>query len=289
MKVTMSKIPVWMIWLVLFGFGATSFFSCAEKSSQEATSTPADDDDDDSTTGGDTSDDDDDDDSSGLDVCEELEGSSKLGDFDDLIKLLCGSGDHSLDSQSAYTGGTAKDNDFTIDEEDKDGVIEYTLSSLMNAPLSAKDYFDLLLLKFGNPDKFAKSYDTGEGITYEEDKVVDEIGKDIDYHYTNKYYETDDPASLIEYEATTKTFELKKDALYVVGTKLTKAIDTIDDLIGLIVVVKDGSKTSKVYSASIQGMKYNGDDEKKVSSSRVKESVRKEMTLSYENAEKAGE
>ncbi len=278
MKVKIDNLT--LIWLMIFGFMAGSLMSCTEKSAQQpapVSGTSTDDDD-----GDGYSSDDDDDDPSVFDVCSKLEDGD-LSSFEDLTKLLCGSGDHSIKSlRSNYYSGSGTPS-FELEDDENGGTSEFVLSSAIKAPVSAEDYYDLMKLKFSDPDQFSDDgYAVGEGVEYN----VLNTSDSVEFSYKNTKYELDSPASLVEYEAKSYFHRLKSAQLYVIATDMTESIDTVNQLTGLIVINALSSSKSEIISISIQEMENAG--EHKTSVDRMKDSSEDEIKIAFENAEKKG-
>jgi hypothetical protein len=278
-KFNISGISNSMLWLLILGFMSASMISCVEKAAQQPTPTSSTQDDDD-----DDNDNDNDNgtiSSSGTDACKEFDD-GYLSDFDTLITMLCGNGDHSIKSlrRNTYSGsGTPA---YVLDDEDKSGISGFSLSSAMEVPLGAEDYYNLMKLKFTDPDGFLdEGYAVGDGVEY----TISENSQPVRFTYTNTKYEADDPSSLVSYEAESYFVDrYSSKNIYVIASDKTRTIDTLEALTALIVIVGSGSGKSEVFSISLQEMQNDGEHD--ISVSRMKDSSKSEIEIAYDNAER---
>jgi len=267
----------WIILISILGFISLGFFSCNEKTATDPATVPSG-----KTDGGEnpikpgTGE--------GLDVCDELNDESKLKNFDDLVDMLCDSDKNDIDDlRGNYYTGSKASSKYNLDAKEKSDITEFTMSNAMKIEISAADYFELMELKFKDPDEFDdQGYKVGDGVDY----VVIDDDNPVKFSYKNTKYQFDSPASLIEYEATTDFITIEKGSLYAIATKMTKDIDTIKTLEGLIVIHTLGDGEAEIISVSTQSMDNGGEHETSVS--RMKESTTTELELSFENAEKKG-
>jgi hypothetical protein len=235
-----------------------------------------------------------------VELCAKLTGkraadeiSKKTEEFiNKLIKRLC-SGDRLKNLREIKFSGNGNAEVMIEDKSrsDLDDQSEVRFYSALAVKTTAKSYYKMMRLQVSKPDDFSKAgFKSKEEVEY---KVINGgagTSETVEYEY---YDNSERPEVEIGYAARAVFKTIISSELYVVGTTKTKTFETVQELQAFTVIHKtniSGSEGAEVFSISLQILDNNGDHDTVVS--KTKNSLRKEVEMSYENssnAEKADE
>lgn len=258
------------------------FTSCEEKKSEPLTkpikNPPGSDESDGSDEGDEGDEGGEGDEGAGFNLCSDgLKKSTKLDSWSSLVEELCDDGKlkELRKSTNVYKGGDPIVSHESTGESEETNIL---LNSSSQYSSKVDDYWSLVRLQTTDPGKF-RDLD----FLYDENvdmKEVDASKTSSSYHYTNHDAEG---GGHVEYKAKTSYITLKKGVAYVAATELTKKIETMKALKGLIIVNKLNDDKVEVFTISDQTYEHD-DGQSGTVENKVLTSLKKEQKNSFENA-----
>jgi hypothetical protein len=215
-------------------------------------------------------------------LCDKLANAQVSEKFiESLIKLLCSENRLENLRKIKFSGsGNAEvilEDKSRSDLGDKSQIDFY---SALAVATTANSYYKMMRLQVSKPDDFSKAgFKSKEEVEYKVLKGA--MSESVEYEY---YDNSEKPEVEIGYAAKAIFITILDSELYIVGTTKMETFETVQELQAFTVVHKTnlaGSEGVEVFSISRQILDNNGDHDTVVSKTR--NSLRKEVEMSYEN------
>lgn len=210
------------------------------------------------------------------DTCTALKSHGSLNQIaPNLVTRLCG-GTMIQDLNTIAFSGQGEP---TIKVESKDlgqRRTEMQSSSLLATSAKPKSYFNMMRLQVTQPQDFKSAgFETDAAVTY---TIINTTPQQTTYRYVN---DSQKPEVVVDYEATASFLSIEENSIYAVTSVWQKKYETVENLKGLVVIVKDGNG-AKVYAVADQTYDNNNDHAKTLQ--KAQQAFKDDLKRAYRNS-----